>query len=651
VSIHLVAYDEASDIIANVGATMQGTLNNVESSTEELVATQEKANSSFSDSAIAMNSTALAGASLFMSFERIQNSQVTLDRANLMVERSTLAVQKAQEAYNMAVEKYGPDSQQAKDAADKLSIAQEALTVAQERVGIAQRNNTNAMLYASLTVIPSLITMITAVGSATQIWTGIQAALNAVMDANPIFLVIGVIAALAVGIVYLYNTCKPVRDAINDIGNALKWLADLIIGSVIGTVKLLYDAFSTIGNAIGGFIHWVSGATDANAQLAKSAEDATDAVKRQADAVSTANNEMIKSTADMSQTESKSADSFQQAQDSIGAIVAKNQAIIKAQQEAQAKAAADNAKELTNLQTKYGELGAAADKDLGQIQAAFDAAFNKGDLATAAAIVQTFADKYGISLTTAENDILNFKAAQAQIPLSIEDQLVGKAQADIKAFQDCTTGKMGALAEDSTIKMKGMANDITDLINHGLVGEAQTAMQAYTSCSTDKVATMATDINTQMTKLTTDHNAQIKQMSDLAASLTGDEKDAVLSEIDTMNTEYENKLTQLRDWQTMLFNQMKNNASQALGDLGIMATPSAGLRGGMVIPDGAGRASPVTVINNAPLVQIQGSADKTTVDLASKQVLQALQTTIVEPTSSAAGATQKRIRSGSVFIT
>src|SRR5271157_2191262 len=249
VEVHLIAYDEASNVIESVGSTLSATFTDVEGQTQELASTTDSATSqiasdydsvgssaqnmadttntanvSCSDAAMTMNSTAMSGAMLFMSFERIQNSEISLDRAHLMVERSTLAVQKAQEAYNAAVAKYGPDSQQAKDAADKLSITQDALTVAQERLGMAQRNVNNSMLMAALTVIPSLITIGAAASTAIANMGAASEALSGALDflqMNPIVLVIAGIAALVAGLIYAYDNCKPFRDAINEIGAVL----------------------------------------------------------------------------------------------------------------------------------------------------------------------------------------------------------------------------------------------------------------------------------------------------------------------------------------------------------------------------------------------------------------------------------------------
>jgi len=52
--------------------------------------------------------------------------------------------------------------------------------------------------------------------------------------------------------------------------------------------------------------------------------------------------------------------------------------------------------------------------------------------------------------------------------------------------------------------------------------------------------------------------------------------------------------------------------------------------------------TPVTVYITAPLVNVEGSADKRTVELAVEKVKEALKTTLIEATS--AGAPTKRIR-------
>jgi hypothetical protein len=276
VEIHLLAYDEASSVIEGVGSNLSVTFSNIEGETQELVSTTDKATSqiasdygqvenagyslqaqqeasqaSFGTSIMAMNNLALAGASLVMSFERIQNAQVMVDRANLMVQRSTESAERAQTAYNDAVTKYGPNSTQAKEALDKLTIAQEALRVAQERADMSSRNYNNTMITAALTVIPSLISIIGTVSHAQEIWTGIQWALNAAMDANPIGIIILAIAGLVAIIIVAYENCKPFRDIINAIGDTLSGFFLGAVNAVKGALEWLWNnVFVPFGNFI-----------------------------------------------------------------------------------------------------------------------------------------------------------------------------------------------------------------------------------------------------------------------------------------------------------------------------------------------------------------------------------------------------------------
>jgi hypothetical protein len=62
----------------------------------------------------------------------------------------------------------------------------------------------------------------------------------------------------------------------------------------------------------------------------------------------------------------------------------------------------------------------------------------------------------------------------------------------------------------------------------------------------------------------------------------------------------------------------------------------------------AGARAPVTLNITAPLVNVEGSADRRTAELASRQVLDQLKSVIVEATSSNAPATMKRIRTQSM---
>jgi TP901 family phage tail tape measure protein len=79
---------------------------------------------------------------------------------------------------------------------------------------------------------------------ATKIWTGIQWAFNAAMDAMPIILVVLAIAALVAGIIYAYVHFRAFRDIVNDVGRAIRTgflvalhAVERAVDEVVGFVK------------------------------------------------------------------------------------------------------------------------------------------------------------------------------------------------------------------------------------------------------------------------------------------------------------------------------------------------------------------------------------------------------------------------------
>lgn len=74
------------------------------------------------------------------------------------------------------------------------------------------------------------------------------AALNAVMNANPIVLIISLIVGLVTGIIYLWNTSEGFKNAVIEIWNAVKES----IGSVISAIVAFFT--ETVPNAFNDFI-------------------------------------------------------------------------------------------------------------------------------------------------------------------------------------------------------------------------------------------------------------------------------------------------------------------------------------------------------------------------------------------------------------
>lgn len=208
VEIHLKAFDEASEVIRNVGENTAKALGNVENSGAAVTRETERVKVSVKDTALSFNNMAAAGMALYMSVDRVQEANLRLDRANLMVQRSNEGVERAQTAYNLALSRFGVNSTEAKDAADKLTLAEEAHRIAIERADQAQNNVNQTMMQAALSVVPSLITMVKSAHDAFKGFEGATSLLTRAFDVmtGPVGLaIIGITAAATVVYAMIQN--------------------------------------------------------------------------------------------------------------------------------------------------------------------------------------------------------------------------------------------------------------------------------------------------------------------------------------------------------------------------------------------------------------------------------------------------------------
>ncbi len=220
----------------------------------------DKSTSSLKDNALAASQAATGIATLGMSVYNLEGAQTTLDKANVTVSRDTNAVQSATEKYNEAVTKYGPNSQQAKDASDRLSAAQAALTVAHERVTDASNNMNRTLIMTGLSVVPSVTSAITGVSSIlATLPEGFSLTASATTlagDAMEFFSstlgIITIIGILIGALITAYETCKPFRDAINEIGSILEGALTTAFNDVKGALEYLWNnVFVPVGHFLG----------------------------------------------------------------------------------------------------------------------------------------------------------------------------------------------------------------------------------------------------------------------------------------------------------------------------------------------------------------------------------------------------------------
>jgi len=283
-----------------------------------------------------------------------------------------------------------------------------------------------------------------------------------------------------------------------------------------------------------------------------------------------------------------------------------------------------------------------------------------------AGIIEKFSSAWNMSYEDAFKALSSFTSASIKetdklkdafvsVPLTIEEQLVNKAQADIEKFRQCSTGKMANIHQDTSAEWTALVSDVGQLINAGLVGEAQDGIQAFKECATNKAEDMAADIANSMAEMAASgiRSAQEMQkyliLADWQQALLKQAGKPALSEKELNDLLYgnpEEDKKAARDW-------MRENPAPAMASGGIVTRPTLALLGERgpeaVVPlNGGGGLGGVHIHIDSPLINVQGGIDRATADYAVTQVERMLKSVLVEASSSGALATSKRLRKQSL---
>lgn len=108
-------------------------------------------------------------------------------------------------------------------------------------------------------MINGVVTAVKAFQAANKGASVAQALLNAVMNANPIMLVVTLLAGLIATIITLWNTNEGFRDAVINVWNAFKETVGNVITSVGGFIDNLISWFQALPGRIGSFLGEVIG--------------------------------------------------------------------------------------------------------------------------------------------------------------------------------------------------------------------------------------------------------------------------------------------------------------------------------------------------------------------------------------------------------
>jgi TP901 family phage tail tape measure protein len=113
------------------------------------------------------------------------------------------------------------------------------------------------LINSAAVALGTIVTIIGVVTAVTRTWAAVQTAMNVVLAANPIGLVILVVAGLVAGLIYAYKKSETFRDIVNGAFDAVKKSIGNAVGLMIDGFKMLLTVWLTVADGI------VSGAATA----------------------------------------------------------------------------------------------------------------------------------------------------------------------------------------------------------------------------------------------------------------------------------------------------------------------------------------------------------------------------------------------------
>jgi phage-related minor tail protein len=112
------------------------------------------------------------------------------------------------------------------------------------------------LMWNVFSIVSSVVTVITTLFSAIKAGVPIMKALNLVMSANPIGIIITAIGALVAGFIYLWNTSDEFREFFINLWDNIKKYVGVVIDAIVGFFSACWD---TIKGVINAFVEFFKG--------------------------------------------------------------------------------------------------------------------------------------------------------------------------------------------------------------------------------------------------------------------------------------------------------------------------------------------------------------------------------------------------------
>ena len=480
INILLRATDQASSVIDNAASKLSGNMAKIEDANKKVTQTTDKVGASSKQVALAFNNLATSGMALYNAYDRIRDSQVQVDRANLMVQSTLNSLNDAQRRYNKVVGESGVGSEKAEAAADDLALAQERYRVACERAEMSQSHLNQTIVQGALTVIPSIITMISSALMITKNWTqATEMASTALtfLQAHPIVLVIAAIAELVAVLVIAYQRSEAFRNGVNKLSVGLLTFkaqvkeTEKVVEGLTWTQIQWLQSFEDLkkiapstANAINGFVdsiwraeHGIVELDSGLKTMTAEYENAKKAIEDQIDSlevltvVRMGHGDFMEKESERNIWIAETIKKLRAEMDSL------DDSYAKATEEIKKKIAAQEEEKRTqelivDLTDKYKLSVAEASLGLNTYGQDFSEAFGAGRIGDALNVAKGFAAEFSISINDAIRTLEGFSgnAENSFVHLSnaAKEYLTGQAQDNIEDFKDCATSKLDLLKKN-----------------------------------------------------------------------------------------------------------------------------------------------------------------------------------------------------------
>ena len=216
---------------------------------------------SFQEIADAMKTATSEGGIYFGSMDKA--SQTTAGKISTLKDDFNSALGSMTESLlpfvTSAVEKFSQLAQWFSNLDDNgkkivLTLARKAMAIGPVSLAIGKLIKIGSNIKKMITLVNSWNLITKAQAVATKSMTIAQGALNAVMNANPISLIIIAITALIAIIVLLWTKCEWFREGvmtiITTIWNAIQTVCNFIWGIISGVINSVINAFQTVASVV-----------------------------------------------------------------------------------------------------------------------------------------------------------------------------------------------------------------------------------------------------------------------------------------------------------------------------------------------------------------------------------------------------------------